>query len=43
LLLGQSWGGRKEVRSMSRRLMTLLVALAAVAFAAFNGGHPWGP
>jgi hypothetical protein len=28
---------------MSRRIRTLLAALAVVAFAAINGGHPFGP
>src|SRR5215207_7966435 len=35
---GQGTRGRKEVWSVSRRLVTLLVALAAIALAAINGG-----
>jgi len=28
---------------MARRLVTVLLALAAIGFAAVNGSLPWGP
>jgi hypothetical protein len=34
---------RKGGAHMRARVKTLLLALAIVAFAAANGGNPWGP
>jgi len=28
---------------MSRKIVTVVAALAALALAALNGGQPWGP